>query len=176
MVTPDDHPQCGVPQKNKNEHKYNDSGNLSSAIASNNGEDKDDVMSLPYKTEDDALRSSSSLWAPNPGTGLRSFPYQLHRMLDDAEFKGFEHVVSWQDRKSFKVHDRHLFATKILPIYFEGQTQYKSFQRQRKYITGSRTVPSYNSSTLFPSSSPNSKSYLSFRLFHLFLVRVFKSV
>ncbi len=67
-------------------------------------------------------------------TGLPAFPFRLHDMLNDAEAKGFDHIVSWQiDGRSFKVHDKDQFSSGILPRYFQGQTRYKSFQRQRKF-------------------------------------------
>jgi hypothetical protein len=64
-------------------------------------------------------------------------------MLNDAEVKGFDHVVSWQEGgRSFKVHDKDQFSKILLPRYFQGQTRYKSFQRQRK-LTSEFWVPSY---------------------------------
>jgi hypothetical protein len=58
------------------------------------------------------------------------FPWKLHAMLDDADYNGFERVVSWEDEgKAFKVYDPDLFVAMVLPHYF-NQTRYKSFQRQ----------------------------------------------
>jgi hypothetical protein len=72
-------------------------------------------------------------------TGLRAFPFQLHAMLNNAEPIGFTNIVSWEDNgSSFKVHDKTLFARDVLPAFFQGQTKYKSFQRQRKYIAQTR--------------------------------------
>lgn len=68
-------------------------------------------------------------------TGLPAFPFRLHDMLNDAEAKGFDHIVSWQEGgRSFKVHDKDQFSKILLPRYFQGQTRYKSFQRQRKLL------------------------------------------
>jgi hypothetical protein len=58
------------------------------------------------------------------------FPWKLHAMLDDADYNGFEGVVSWEhDGEAFKVYDPDLFVAMVLPHYF-NQTRYKSFQRQ----------------------------------------------
>lgn len=70
-----------------------------------------------------------------PYTGLPTFPFLLHKMLNDAELYGFEEVVSWlNDGRSFKIHDKQKFVCEILFRYFRGQHQYKSFQRQRKHF------------------------------------------
>lgn len=67
-------------------------------------------------------------------TGIPIFPWhQLHDMLNDANRLGFRDLISWDDGgRSFKVHDKALFAAKVMPEYFHGQRQYKSFQRQRE--------------------------------------------
>lgn len=45
-----------------------------------------------------------------------SFPLKLHAMLEDAESKEFNTVVSWQaGDKSFKVHDVNKFGSEIMP-------------------------------------------------------------
>jgi hypothetical protein len=59
-----------------------------------------------------------------------SFPWRLHKLLEDAQQLGFQHIVSWQPGgNAFKVHDHLQFVSTIIKIYF-NQTQYKSFQRQ----------------------------------------------
>jgi hypothetical protein len=59
-----------------------------------------------------------------------TFPWKLHKMLDDAEAHGFDGVVSWlPDEKGFKVHQAATFVKQVMPHYFR-QTKYKSFQRQ----------------------------------------------
>jgi len=63
------------------------------------------------------------------------FPSKLHLILDDADTKGFSNVISWvhlPDRSGFKVHNKTLFNTEIMPQYFKS-TKYKSFQRQLDY-------------------------------------------
>ena len=61
---------------------------------------------------------------------LRAFPLVLHEMLEDAEVKGFQEIVSWNaEGTGFRVHDRDLFMKHIISHYFR-QTRYKSFQRQ----------------------------------------------
>jgi len=63
--------------------------------------------------------------------GSPTFPFRLHEMLNDAEQKKFDHIVSWQGSQAFKVHDRTTFEKWVLPAYY-SQTRYRSFQRQRK--------------------------------------------
>jgi hypothetical protein len=60
-----------------------------------------------------------------------SFPCKLFHMLEDAEEKGFRHIVSWNaEGNGFMVHDASVFLKTIIPQYFNHQTKYKSFQRQ----------------------------------------------
>jgi hypothetical protein len=57
------------------------------------------------------------------------FPWKLHELLTKAESNGNDSIISWLPGTSaFKVHDKTLFASKILPAYFSA-TKYKSFQR-----------------------------------------------
>jgi hypothetical protein len=57
------------------------------------------------------------------------FPWKLHELLTKAESNGNESIVSWlPGTNAFKVHNKTLFASKILPAYFTA-TKYKSFQR-----------------------------------------------
>eukprot|EP00536_Pseudo-nitzschia_multiseries_P006795 jgi/Psemu1/193912/e_gw1.149.33.1 len=58
------------------------------------------------------------------------FPWKLHRILDDADAKGFNGVISWvPTNNGFKVHKPKVFDSDIMPKYF-NHTKYKSFQRQ----------------------------------------------
>jgi hypothetical protein len=58
------------------------------------------------------------------------FPWKLHEMLEAAETEGFRTIVSWLPGKSsFRVHNADIFASEVMPRYFNG-TKYKSFQRQ----------------------------------------------
>jgi hypothetical protein len=51
-------------------------------------------------------------------------------MLAVAKEEGKESIVSWQPHgRAFRVHNRELFSTMIMPRFFK-QTKYKSFQRQ----------------------------------------------
>lgn len=60
----------------------------------------------------------------------RPFPCKLFMMLEDADEKGFRHVVSWNSEgDGFMVHNTAAFMKEIIPQYF-NQTKYKSFQRQ----------------------------------------------
>jgi hypothetical protein len=58
------------------------------------------------------------------------FPSKLYQMLEDADTKGFRHIVSWSPKgTAFIVNDRAALTQRIIPLYF-NQTKYKSFQRQ----------------------------------------------
>mmetsp|Transcript_28019 Transcript_28019/g.46365 ORF Transcript_28019/g.46365 Transcript_28019/m.46365 type:complete len:438 (-) Transcript_28019:122-1435(-) len=73
---------------------------------------------------------SNKLLSETTSTGIPAFPWKLHDVLEDAEKKGFTHIVSWtMNGRAFKVHDQKTFETDIMTKYF-NQTQYKSFQRQ----------------------------------------------
>ena len=56
------------------------------------------------------------------------FPQQLYQVLKAAESEGFDHIISWNpDGRSFKVHNRDLFAQEILPKHFKT-SNFKSYQ------------------------------------------------
>lgn len=58
------------------------------------------------------------------------FPWKLYDMLDAAERRNDEHVISWiRDGTAFKVHNRELFIEEYMKKMF-NQTKFKSFQRQ----------------------------------------------
>jgi hypothetical protein len=60
--------------------------------------------------------------------GTMSFPCKLYAMLEDADAKGFEDVISWQHGgRSFKVYNPDYFAHHVMQGYF-AQTKFKSFQ------------------------------------------------
>jgi hypothetical protein len=68
------------------------------------------------------------------------FPYLLYDLLEDAEMKGFESIVSWlPGGNSFKVHDHKSFMQSTMPRYFK-QTRYKSFQRQLNFYKFARAA------------------------------------
>jgi HSF-type DNA-binding len=99
-----------------------------------NGKTQEGCTSEGYAT---SSASPTMMAAPRIGLlpkttccGIPTFPFRLHDMLNDAERKKFDHVVSWQNPQSFKIHDRKVFEKYVLPRYF--QTRFKSFQRQRK--------------------------------------------
>jgi len=75
-------------------------------------------------------RRSSSQSIQQQPTAAIPFPYKLHRILDDADAKGFNDIVSWvPSENGFKVHKTKQFDEDIMPKYFD-KTKYKSFQRQ----------------------------------------------
>jgi hypothetical protein len=58
------------------------------------------------------------------------FPCVLYRMVQDADDKGHEDIVSWVSQgRAFRVHNTKKFVSNILPRYF-AQTKITSFQRQ----------------------------------------------
>ena len=78
--------------------------------------------------------SSSSSTASGQHAGRSSnealFPYKLHEMLDEAEKRGEEHIISWiRLGTAFIVRDVPEFVNRLLPRHFK-QSKYKSFQRQ----------------------------------------------
>jgi hypothetical protein len=60
------------------------------------------------------------------------FPWKLYDMLETAEKRGEEYVISWiRDGTAFKVHNREVFIEEYMKKQF-NQTKFKSFQRQCK--------------------------------------------
>ena len=88
-----------------------------------------------------SLRVTSSLPAivsASTSSSRQSFPSQLHHMLDDAERRGFDDIVSWQPHgRCFVVHKVKEFVEQILPNYFR-QSKFPSFQRQLNLYEFSR--------------------------------------
>jgi hypothetical protein len=67
------------------------------------------------------------------------FPVKLHSLLENAEKRGYDNIVSWQEGgNSFKVWQPEVFTKSIMPKYFR-QTKLKSFQRQSKFICGEKS-------------------------------------
>ena len=59
-----------------------------------------------------------------------SFPVKLYMMLENAQPRGYQDIVSWvQDGTAFKVHDHDRFVAHVMPLYF-NQSKYESFRRQ----------------------------------------------
>ena len=84
------------------------------------------MQGVPYRNE--LCIEASQPLAINRNS--KAFPQLLHKMLEDAEHKGFQNIVSWQPHgRAFRVHDKKKFVKEILSKYFR-QTQFTSFQRQ----------------------------------------------
>jgi hypothetical protein len=113
-----------------------------------------DINSVPILTPQLSSYSTADIQSPanvtNPdGLAPITFPWQLHLLLDDAETKGFSHVVSWLEGGAmFKVHKPKEFADRVMPCYF-NQTRYKSFQRQLNSYRFRRFVAGKNKGTCF---------------------------
>mmetsp|Transcript_23890 Transcript_23890/g.56429 ORF Transcript_23890/g.56429 Transcript_23890/m.56429 type:complete len:521 (-) Transcript_23890:149-1711(-) len=76
------------------------------------------------------------------GTGSSevSFPVKLHRLLAEAEKKGADDVVGWNDDgTAFSIYQPKVFAETWMKKYFL-QTRYKSFQRQCNLYNFERTT------------------------------------
>ncbi|KAL7560150.1 hypothetical protein ACA910_013161 [Epithemia clementina (nom. ined.)] len=66
----------------------------------------------------------------NKGGITTPFPMQLHDMLQHADIRGFDNIVSWQPHgRAFLVHDPQRFVSEVMPMFFR-QTRMSSFQRQ----------------------------------------------
>ena len=84
-------------------------------------DDAFDIRVLPTKTNSKKMKR---------GNKPVRFPFRVHTMLTKCEENGLDSIVSWlPGGTSFKVHDQDRFVNEVLPIFFEGQTKYKSFQR-----------------------------------------------
>ena len=74
--------------------------------------------------------AAASAAAAAAGERPNQFPWKLYDMLDTAEARNEEHVISWiRDGTAFKVHNRPVFMDEYMKKMF-NQTKYKSFQRQ----------------------------------------------
>ena len=64
--------------------------------------------------------------------GIRmSFPVKLHQMLEQADERGFSHIVSWnKEGNGFCVANVEVFVREIIPQYY-SISKYKSFQVRR---------------------------------------------
>jgi hypothetical protein len=75
-------------------------------------------------------RTTTIVVRSNATTSATTFPSVLYQMLNDAEIKGNEYIVSWlPDGRAFRVHQTERFLSDILPKYF-AQTKFTSLQRQ----------------------------------------------
>ena len=80
---------------------------------------------------------------------VTAFPWRLHDLLEDAEKRGFDHIISWHPGgRGFKVHKPKEFVKTTLPLYF-NQSRYKSFQRQLNMYGFHRIVTGKNKGFYF---------------------------
>lgn len=74
-------------------------------------------------------RSSKSPSPDLPGAEQDHFPLKLHKLLEQLEMEGKQHVLGWNpDGKSFSVFKPKEFASTIMVKHFPRQSKYKSFQ------------------------------------------------
>ena len=65
----------------------------------------------------------------NPSS-IENFPIKLHKIVERCKIDGYSDIISWMPHgRSFKIHDRNLFVSKIMPRYFYI-TKLTSFIRQ----------------------------------------------
>jgi hypothetical protein len=73
-------------------------------------------------------------------TNQHVFPWKLHKMLEEAPAKNFNHIVSWvQNGTAFKVHNAQGFLANVIYQYFD-QSKYESFRRQLNLYGFTRVV------------------------------------
>jgi hypothetical protein len=60
-----------------------------------------------------------------------AFPLLLHKILDLVEDQNQSHILSWTSNgTALQIHDPKEFSKSIIPTYFPGMSQYKSFLKQ----------------------------------------------
>lgn len=70
------------------------------------------------------------------------FPVKLYVMLNEAEKKGFHHIISWMpDGEAFRIHDPE-GLTQILGMFYK-LTKFKSFLRQLQNYGFQRVLKGY---------------------------------
>ena len=91
---------------------------LASASSGHNIIPQAPQLSFPSTTA--ATASTADKPSTNADDKDQLFPYILHGLLEDVERAGHGSIISWtQDGKTFKIHHRELFASKILRLYFQ---------------------------------------------------------
>lgn len=98
---------------------------------------------------------------PRRGGTKVTFPMKLHALLEDQEQQRQQQqasatepdtnddendtrVIGWLPHgRAFCIYDRHRFWTELMPLYFEHQTEFSSFQRQLN-IYGFLRLPNTN--------------------------------
>ena len=105
----------------------------SDSCSSNAPLESQDRMTESFHAELEKLRHERG---NGRGGNAIPFPHRLHNLLDlmdaraakgDATGKS---IVGWQPHgRAFRVHQKDVFVSKILPAFF-SQTKYASFQRQ----------------------------------------------
>jgi len=121
----------GPLSRKNSSNSYSSAGTLSRRDSSNSYAS---TGSLSRKNSSNSLQSKqgkrkSTIGQQSP-TSTIPFPWKLHRILDDADIKGFSDIISWvPSENGFKVHKTKQFDEDIMPKYFD-KTKYKSFQRQ----------------------------------------------
>ena len=66
----------------------------------------------------------------NSASSVEKFPMKLHKIVERCEIDGYANIISWMPHgRSFKIHKRDEFVSKIMPRYFYI-TKFTSFIRQ----------------------------------------------
>ena len=95
-------------------------------------DDSDAVILRGLIHQEDVAPVASTAKAAPAGGPASTFPLKLHKMLNDAEVKGFDHIVRWESKKAFKVFDLDLFASQVMRQYFGSQNKYKVSNHKEK--------------------------------------------
>lgn len=70
-----------------------------------------------HQTESHLSKKASQGVAYNP------FPVMLHKLLSEADGKGFSNFISWQPHgRCFLIHQPKAFVREIIPLYFKVST------------------------------------------------------
>jgi HSF-type DNA-binding len=81
--------------------------------------------------EERALRQHVTSTRASTNDVKDSFPVKLYSMLERVQRSCHADAVRWAPHgRAFKIYNKNRFEKEILPLYFESQTKYGSFQRQ----------------------------------------------
>lgn len=88
-----------------------------------------EAKSIKRKSHKSKIMNSNTMFLLQDESQKVQFPWKLHILLEEAEMKGHDKVVSWlPNGLGFKVHDKDAFAEEVMPHYFSSN-KFKTFQR-----------------------------------------------
>jgi len=107
----------------------------------NLGDSRNIIKYVGYRDFSQILDNQALLQASNTSTEkqtsassssstIEKFPMKLHKIVERCEIDGYSSIISWMPHgRSFKIHNRNEFVTKVMPKYFYI-TRFTSFIRQ----------------------------------------------